>query len=244
GQTLILTNLRASLYNGSGSGNVHFDFRPRIGANFSFVSDFQNVDLHLLGADLSAASNGMKNLEGRVGGHFVVTSGYSEDWRSCNGYGQMELHDGSLWDVPVFGVLSRVFNIISPGLGNSRATDASAQFFMTNGVIATDNLQIHTKLMLLRCNGTLDLKGRLDAHFIAELLRDMPGVGPLFAFVTLPVGKLCECKVTGTWSNPKVRALYLNVPQKLLEGVLHPFHSLENLENDLNRKNTQQRQPP
>jgi AsmA-like C-terminal region len=240
GQTLLLTNLAASLYGGNGTGNVSFDFRPRRGATFTFVSDYHDVDLHLLAMDLSTPSNHLEHLEGRMSGHFVMTSGYSEDWHSCNGYGQVQLRDGLLWDVPVFGVLSPLFNNISPGLGNSRATDASAQFFMTNGVIATDNLQIHTKLMLLHCKGTVDLKGHLESHFTAELLHDVPGFGPLLSFVTLPVGKLCECKVTGTWNNPKSRLLYLNLPQKFIEGLLHPFHTLENLETNKNRNNTQQ----
>lgn len=242
GQALILTNLTASLYGGAGTGNASFDFRPHPGANFTFSSDFQDMDLHGLALDLSTSSNHLEHLEGRVNGHFVVTSGYSEDWRSCNGYGQVRLRDGLLWDVPAFGVLSSLFNNISPGLGNSRATDASAQFFMTNGVIATDNLQIHTKLMLLHCKGTLDLKGNLDAHFTAELLHDVPGFGPLLSVFTVPVGKLCECKVTGTWNNPKSRLLYLNVPQKFLEFMMHPFHSLENLQINKNRNNPPQQQ--
>lgn len=241
GQTLILTNLDASLYGGDGVGNVNFNFRPR-GANFTFVSDFRDVDLHALAMDLSTPTNHLQHLEGLVSGHFVVTSGYSEDWHSCNGYGQIKLRDGLLWDVPAFGVLSQVFNNMSPGLGNSRATDASAQFFMTNGVIATDNLKIHTTLMLLQCKGTLDLKGRLDAHFTAELLHDVPGFGILLTPFTLTVGKLCEFKVTGTWNNPKSRLLYLNVPQKFLEGLMHPFHTIEN-EINKNRNNTSQPSP-
>jgi hypothetical protein len=242
GQTLILTNLAASLYGGTGTGNANFDFRPRHGANFTFVSDFHDVDLHGLALDLSTPSNHIEHLEGRVSGHFVETSGNSEDWRSCNGYGEVKMRDGLLWDVPAFGALSPALNFVAPGLGNSRATDASAQFFMTNGVIATDNLQIHTMLMLLQCKGTLDLQGRLDAHFNAQLLHDLRIIGPLLTFMTVPVGKICECKVTGTWNNPKTRLLYLSGPQKFILDVLHPFHALENLDINKNRNNTQQQQ--
>ena len=241
GQALILTNLTASLYGGTGTGNASFDFRPHPGANFNFVADLQDLDLHSLAQDLSTSSNHLEHLAGRVSGHCVVTSGYSEDWRSCNGYGDVRLRDGLLWDVPAFGALSPMFNSVSPGLGNSQAKDASAQFFMTNGVIATDNLQIHTELMVLHCKGTLDLKGNLEAHFTAELLHDVRGIGPLLAVFTVPVGELFKCKVTGTWSNPKVRSLYLNVPQKFLEDMMHPFHFLENLDNK-DRNNPQRQQ--
>jgi AsmA-like C-terminal region len=243
GQTMVMSNLTASLYGGTGTGRVNFDFTPHGGAYFSFVADLQDVELHGLAMDLSAPTNHLdKDIEGRVSGHFVVTSGFSEDWRSCNGYGNMKLRDGLLWNVPAFGVLSPAFNMISPGLGNMRATEASAQFFMTNGVIGTDNLQIHTTQMLLHCNGTIDLKGDLNAHFTSELLHDVRGVGPLFTFVTVPVGKLFECKVTGTWDKPKIRSQYLNAPQKVLELFMHPFQFLENLEANKNRNNTQQQQ--
>ena len=245
GQTMVLSNLTASLYGGTGTGLVNFDFTPHGGAYFSFVADLQDIDLHGLAVDLSTGtpSNYLEHVEGRVSGHFVVTSGFSEDWRSCNGYGSMKLRDGLLWDVPVFGLLSPVFNRVSPGLGNIRATDASAQFFMTNGVIATDNLQIHTMQMLLQCNGTVDLKGNLRAHFSSELLHDVPGIGPLFTVFTWPVGKLFECKVTGTWDKPKIRSQYLNVPQKFLDIFLHPIQSLEHLETNRNRNKTPQQKP-
>ena len=241
GQTLTLTNLDASLYGGRGTGNVRFDFSPRKGATFTFVSQFQGVDLHGLALDLSTPSNHLENLEGHVSGRFVMTSGYSEDWQSCNGYGEVKLRDGLLWDVPAFGILSPVLNGISPELGNSRATDASGQFFMTNGVIATDNLQIHTRWMLLRCNGTVNLKGGLGAHITAQPLHDIPIIGRLIDTLYWPVDQILEFKVTGTWNNPKVTI------RKPISYMLHPIHSLENLAPDKNRKNTQQlpqEQPP
>ncbi|MGH7977745.1 MAG: AsmA-like C-terminal region-containing protein [Limisphaerales bacterium] len=241
GQTLTLSNLDASLYGGRGAGNISFDFSPRNGANFSFSSDFQDVDLHELALDLNTRSNHLEHLEGQVDGHFVVTSGYSQDWRSCNGYGQVTLHNGLLWDVPVFGGLSPALNQISPGLGNSRARDASAQFFMTNGVIATDDLKIHTTMMVLQCNGTVDLKGGLNAHFTAEPLHDIPIISQVMTPLSWTVGEIFEFKVTGTWNKPRIRLLHL--PSKVFTFMLHPIHSLESLEPEKNRKNTQRQTP-
>lgn len=222
GQTLLLTNLAGSIYGGTGSGSALFDFTPPHSANFSFVADFQNVNLHLLAMDLGSPTN---HLEGLVGGHFVVSSGNSADWRSCYGYGYANLRDGLLWDEPVFGILSPILNTVSPGLGNSRATDASARFVMNRGVISTEDLQIHTAMMRLLYTGSVNLQGRLDAHVTAELLRDVPAVGQFLSTVFWPVGKVFECKVTGTWSQPQSKLVYL--PTKLLLNVLHPIHALE-----------------
>ncbi|HTV40180.1 MAG TPA: AsmA-like C-terminal region-containing protein [Candidatus Sulfotelmatobacter sp.] len=243
GQTLVLSNLTASLYGGTGTGGVNFDFTPHGGAYFSFVADLQDVNLDDLAVDLSTPSNHLDHLKGDLTGHFVVTSGYSTDWRSCNGYGDMKLRNGPLWDVPAFGVLSPTLNMISPGLGYNRATDATAQFFMTNGVIVTDNLRIHTTQMLLYCNGTVSLKGDLNGHITSQLLHDVPGIGALFTFFTVPAGKLFEWKVTGTWDKPKARLEYLNAPQKVLQSMLHPVQFLESLETNKSRNNTPQQQP-
>lgn len=229
GPTLILTNIAAAVYNGTGTANAFFYFKPQNTADFSFTVNLQNIDVHALAGDLSTPTN---HLEGRASGHFVVTSGDSESWRTCNGYGQVRLQDGLLWDVPVFGILSPVLNVVSPGLGNSRATDASAQFVMTHGVISTDKLEIHTMMMRLDYSGTVDLMGNLNAHVTAELFRDLPGVGQLLSTVSWPATKIFESKVTGTVQNPHSKPIY--VPRIFLY-MLHPIHTLEDwLPNDSN----------
>lgn len=220
-ETLILTNMTAVVYGGDGDGYAIFNFPPHKGADFSFEINLQNVNLHSFASDLTSPTN---HLEGRVNGHFVVTSGSSQSWRTCNGYGHINLQDGLLWDVPIFGILSPILNGVSPGLGNSRATDASAQFFMTNGVISTDALEVHTEMTRLRYNGTVDLQGRLNAHVTAELLRDVPGIGSVVNFLTSPVTKILEYKITGTWKEPKEQPVYI---PKFLIDMLHPFHSLQ-----------------
>jgi hypothetical protein len=223
GQWLILTNISGSFYGGYGSGNAFFNFRPVHSANFSFTADFQNVNVHSLANDLSSPTN---HLEGFAGGHFVVTSGNTADWRTCNGFGNANLRDGLIWDVPVFGFLSPALNSVSPGLGNSRATDASAGFNMTRGIVSTSKLEIHTTIMRLDYRGSVDLLGNLDADVSAELFRDVPGVGSLLSTVSWPATKIFESKVTGTIKNPRSKPIFI---PRILLYMLHPIHTLEDL---------------
>lgn len=224
GNTLLLTNMSGAFYDGDGTAWALFDFPPGKGANFSFETSLHDVNLHSLATDLSSPTN---HLEGLVSGHFVDTRGNSTDWRTCYGYGNISMRDGLLWDEPVFGVLSPLLNMISPGMGNSRATDASAKFNMKKGVISTDDMQIHTALTSLLYDGSVDLQGNLNAHVTALLLHDIPGVGHLLSTVFSPVGKLFECKVTGTWKKPVVKLSYL--PTNFLFYMMHPVRSLEDL---------------
>ena len=224
GPTLLLTNLNAEFYRGAATGWALFDFRPVMGTDFSFAFDITNANLHRLIGDLASPTN---QLEGLVGGRLVVTSGNSTNWQAMNGYGNATLQDGLIWDAPMFGILSPALNQISPGLGSSRATDAAGKFTMTNGVIFSDNLEIHSTMMRLQYAGTVDLHENLNARATTQLLRDTPGLGEIIHVISWPVSKLFEYKVTGTLEEPKMAPL--NDLAKLLLVPLHPLKTLEKM---------------
>lgn len=223
-RTVILTNIAAEVYGGGGNGWAFFDFSvPHEGADYQFAADVTNVDLQALALDLSSPTN---HLEGRLTGNIFVMRGDTRDWRSVDGFGQVSLRDGLLWDIPVIGIISPILNSISPGLGNSRATDAAGRFVITNGVIYSDSLEIHSTMMRLAYSGTVDLKQNVNATVTAELLRDTPYVGQVVSALFSPLTKLFEYKITGTLDEPKKTTVYL--PNFILMP-LHPIRSLGQL---------------
>ena len=224
GASLVLTNVAAAFYGGAGKGVANFDFRPaHAGADYGFVATLTDVNLHALAADLSSPTN---HLEGTLAGRLVVTHADSRDWRTWDGFGHANLHDGLLWDIPIFGILSPVLNTVSPGLGNSRATDATAQFTITNGVFFSDSMEIRSTMMRLQYAGTVDMRENVNARVTAQLLRDAWVVGPLVSTALWPVSKLFEYHVTGTLKAPRSRPVY--VP-KILLMPLHPIRSVEEM---------------
>ena len=226
GETLILTNVTAACYGGDGNGFADFDFRPaHAGADYQFLVEVTNVSLHTLSMALSVTTNA-NHLEGALAGRLSVTHADTRDWHTWDGFGQVNFRDGLLWDIPIFGILSPVLNSVSPGLGNSRATDASAKFVITNGVIFTDSLEIRSLMARLNYAGTVDLNQNVNARVTAQLLRDTWAIGPLVSTVLWPVSKLFEYQITGTLKNPKSAPVY--VPKFLLMP-LHPIRSLEKM---------------
>jgi hypothetical protein len=175
-----------------------------------------------MGLALWSATN---QLEGAVSGTVMVTSANSADWQTWNGYGDLRLQDGLLWDVPIFGLVSPMLNVVSPGLGNNRAKDAAGSFVMTNGVIRTDSLKLHTATMRLEYDGTVDLQTRVNALVTAQPLQTMPLLGPLVSTLLWPVSKAFECRVTGTLGQPQATPIYVPFP-KLLATPFHPFRSM------------------
>ena len=223
GQTLLLTNVAAAFYGGSGTGFADFDFRvPHAGADYHYEVNVTNVNLHSLAADLNTPTN---HLEGVLAGQLIITNASTENWRTLSGHGRVNVHDGLLWDIPIVNILSPVLNAVSPGLGNSRATEASGRFVITNGLIFTDALEIRSTMTRLEYVGTIDLQQNVNAHVTAHLLRDTPVVGSLVSTVLWPVSKLFEYRVTGPLNNPKSEPIY--VLPKLLLVPLHPIRTLE-----------------
>ncbi len=224
GEVLVLTNIAAELYGGTGRGFASFDFRaPHEGADYQCTAAVTNINLHALAVDLASPTT---PLDGARSGRLFVTRADTRDWRTLDGYGQARLRDGLLWDIPLFSLLSPVLDAISPGLGNSRATEASAAFVITNGVIYSDPLEINTAMTRLQYSGTVDLRGNVNARVTAQLLHNLWIVGPLISTLFTPVTKVFEYKVTGTLRNPKKEPVY--VP-KLFLLPLHPFRTLEDL---------------
>ncbi len=227
GETLKLRDMHADFYHGAASGDAEFDFHRDLGTQFRFDVSTANADLHLLMLDLSTKTN---HLEGSLSTHLTLTDGNSHDLHSLQGSGRVELRDGLIWDIPIFGILSPVLDGIAPGmgLGSSRAREGSATFGITNGVVRSDDLEIRASMMRLQYWGAVDLVGnQLDARAQAELFRDTWVVGRLLSYTLWPVSKIFEYRFTGTLHEPKSEPVFF-VP-KILLFPFHPIRTLKDL---------------
>ncbi|MCW5552395.1 MAG: AsmA-like C-terminal region-containing protein [Verrucomicrobiae bacterium] len=225
GETLALRNIQAGFYWGNATGQADFDFsRDAPGTDFGFAASFTNVNLPLLMADLLVRTN---HLEGWLNGQLVITNANSSISNSWQGHGHVRLRDGLIWEIPIFGVLSRPLDSLIPGLGNSRFTDGSARFSITNSVVFSDDLEMRAPAMRLQYQGTVGFDGQVNARVEAELFRDTWLIGRVVSLALWPVTKLIEYKVTGPLNNPKSEPLYM--PARLLFLPLHPFQMLEDI---------------
>jgi hypothetical protein len=139
----------------------------------------------------------------------------------------VNVRDGLLWNLPMFGMFSPVLNAFIPGMGNSRAREANATFNITNSVVYSKDLEVHATGMRMQFQGKADFNGNVESRVEAELLRDLPGIGLVLSKVLWPVTKVFEYKVTGTLSHPKSEPVYV-IP-KLLLLPFQPFKTLRDL---------------
>jgi hypothetical protein len=159
-----------------------------------------------------------------VDGDLALKCPNSSDTSHWQGGGRIHVHDGLLWDIKLFGLLSPVLNIFSPGWGYSRARQATADFVITNGTISSDDLQVRCTGFWINLRGTVDKNKQINARLEAILSRETPVIGPVLSLVFTPLSKLFEYRVSGPVRDPVLEPIF--VPRFVM-FLLHPFKTLK-----------------
>ena len=136
-----------------------------------------------------------KTSQGELSGTYDF-SGLGNDARTMHGTGKIEVTDGDVFAIPVFGPLSGILNTIVPGAGYSIGRKATAGFSIKDGTIHTDNFEVAGKLFSMLGHG--------DIHFLNDKLNfevrmDMHGAAGI---LLTPVYKLFEYVGEGSLKKP------------------------------------------
>jgi hypothetical protein len=195
---LRIDNFDADFYGGKLQGQAVFALTNSVNYRFDFNvgrSDLQNV--------LTALHTDKKShVTGTLSGHMTL-SGQGSDLASLRGRGDLEIADGVLWEVPLFGIFSQI-------LGKTKATSAKATFTIADQAVTTDDMDIKADPFTATCRGKVDFNGGLDFRVKAQFLRAWPGINIL----TTILEQILEYKVGGTITKPNYRAVRL--PKELL----------------------------
>jgi AsmA-like protein len=193
---LQIVDLRGTLLSGTSRGNADISLakdNPRYRANIS-VNDI-NFPL------LTDLYYNYKTALGELNGSYDF-SGFGNDPRTMRGHGKVEVTNGDVFAIPIFGPLSGILNRILPGSGYSIAHRATATLKIDQGIIHTDDFD---------ADGTLfSMLGHGDIHFLDDKLDfnvrlNMKGPGVLLT----PMYKLFEYAGTGSLKKPDWRPAVL-----------------------------------
>jgi AsmA-like protein len=135
-----------------------------------------------------------KTAQGLLSGSYDFT-GLGPDARTMRGRGKVEVSNGNVFAIPVFGPLSGILNRIVPGSGYSIAHKASANFKIDNGIIHTDDFEAAGALFSMIGHGDIHF---LDDKLDFSLRLNMKGPGMLLT----PVYKLFEYAGEGSLKKP------------------------------------------
>src|SRR5262249_51771019 len=129
-------------------------------------------------------------------------SGLGSDPGSMGGRGKVEVTDGDVFAIPIFGPLSGILNRILPGSGYSIARKATATFKVKEGVIQTDDFDADGSLFSMLGHGDIHF---LDDNLDFSLRLNMKGPGLMLTSMY----KLFEYVGTGSLKKPDWRPAVL-----------------------------------
>jgi hypothetical protein len=193
---LQIVDVRGALLSGTLRGNADISLAkndPRYRANISV----REINFPLL-TDLYY---NYKTALGLLNCTYDFT-GLGGDPRTMQGHGKVEVTNGDVFAIPIFGPLSGILNRILPGSGYSIAHQATAKLKVDDGIIHTDDFD---------ADGTLfSMLGHGDIHFLDDKLDfnlrlNMKGPG----VVLTPMYKLFEYVGTGSLKKPDWRPAVL-----------------------------------
>ena len=196
--TFQIDDFTADLYEGKLRGKSRFVLGDA-DATYRFDFNTENVDVSKLLTDMRGPG---RKVTGVLKGAAEL-EGQGSDLAALKGKGNLEITDGVLWEVPLFGIFSQI-------LGTTKATSAKGTFTIVNQKVKTDDLTISAGAFTATSRGNLEFNGKLDFRVEAQFLRAWPGIN----IISKILGQILEYKVGGTISNPSYRSV--NLPKELL----------------------------
>jgi hypothetical protein len=202
--TLTIENFGADFYDGKLQGRASFQLTHAVPYRFEFTTD--RVDIQPLLTDITGQPSESR---GRLTGSAWLT-GTGADLGTLAGAGKLNIEDGVLWEVPLFGILSRILNDIGPNLGTTKATRADCNFTIAEQAAKTDDLKVAAGAFTLSCAGKVGFDGKLDFRVKGQLLRNVPGLNILTWFFS----NIFEYKIGGSLGDYSYRPV--NLPKEFL----------------------------
>ncbi|MEO6872660.1 MAG: AsmA-like C-terminal region-containing protein [Chthoniobacterales bacterium] len=135
-----------------------------------------------------------KSARGELSGKFDF-GGIGDQKPALHGAGKVDVRNGNVFAIPVFGPLSELLSKFVTGAGYSVAHEATAPFTIRNGVIHTDKLKVSGKLFAMIGHGDIDfVRNKLDF----DIRIDATGPGA----VLTPLYQLFEYHGSGSLTKP------------------------------------------
>ena len=186
---LQLVDLVGALFSGTTHGNADISLAhndPRYHAKIAVNAvDFPHItDLYYQ----------YKTAHGQLNGVYDF-KGIGDNARFMSGSGKVEVTNGDVFAIPVFGPISEILSEVLPGSGYSIARKATATFTIKDGIIHTEDFEAAGKLF--------GILGHGDIHFLDDKLNfdiRISANGP--AVLLTPVYKLFEYTGEGSLKKP------------------------------------------
>lgn len=220
GDQLSLTNASMKLYGGSAHGSAVFDiFLPDGPAPYRINARLESLNLAKMLKDLFHMEPG--RTRGQLSTDITLTADANQPfWASVKGHGQINIRDGYLADLPLFGGFSRLVQSAIPGFNLFSLTSFSADFTLHDAAVWSDNAQLGGSVFSTRGQGSFSPETGLNFIAAVEPLQQIKNdewnelhswTAAALKLSTQPFFLLLKFQLTGPLDKPEWR--FVNLPQ-------------------------------
>ncbi|HPR83666.1 MAG TPA: AsmA-like C-terminal region-containing protein [Pontiellaceae bacterium] len=223
GTQLIFTNASMQFYGGKAEGSAEFDLLLEDGsAPYSLNVGITGLNMEQMLEQIS--SGDYSHTRGQLSASINCTADAKAGfWKSVKGGGKVEIKDGRLADVPLFGGFSRLLQSAFPAFNLFSLTAFAADYELHDGAIWSENAQLGGTLVSARARGHFSPEKGLDFTIAAEPLRQTGSdkeknqlqrlAATALKEGTAPLFRLLEFKLEGPLDKPEWR--FVNLPKEV-----------------------------
>ncbi len=186
---LQIFDLKGALFSGSVAGSADISL-ARTDHHYNARVAVEQIDF----PSLTNLYFNYKTSQGKLSGNLDF-GGLSSEKKALRGTGRVEVRNGNVFAIPIFGPLSELVSKMFAGAGYSIAHEATAPFTIRDGVIHTDRLRVSGTLFAMLGHGDINFaRNALDF----DIRIDAAGPG----LVLTPLYKLFEYHGSGSLTKP------------------------------------------
>lgn len=209
GHHLDFTNVTATAYGGTFSGHGalypvgrddHWRYEIKGRATGARLDELLAATLD----ETTGTLRGLLDITGRLAGYIGEGTG-----PLATGTGRIKIRNGLLFETKLFSGLTAILSTIFPETSLFAQTDARGSFAIRNSRVYSRDIELMGSLFSIKASGRYGFDGDLRFRVEVQPLRKGP-VAALVRLATLPVTRLLEFRLTGTFETPRWRPTNLN----------------------------------
>ncbi len=211
GVTNDLVDVRGRVAGGTFTAAVTFvpdDVETNL-VRYAVKGEVLHADFHELLDMVNAVTS--TGIQGKVYGNMELTGLIGGSSTGLVGRGELNIRQGYLFTIPLFGGLTEVLKSRFSGvdfLVSQR--EARASFDIKQGRVRTKDARIDGDVFAIGAEGECGLDGRLSFVVQVKPVTERKVIGPTLRMLTYPISKLMELKLDGTIGKPQWKSTTLS----------------------------------
>ncbi|HUW56979.1 MAG TPA: AsmA-like C-terminal region-containing protein [Planctomycetota bacterium] len=201
GDVFSVYSVKARVYGGEAAAQLRMQLRDVL--TYGIVADVRSLDLkQFLQAEFNTRTD---QLRGRLSGKLLL-QGQGTDAGNLVGQAEMQVRQGSLWEIPFVLALLKVLNLSPPE--RTAFTDATAKLEFYNRHVDVKHLNLMGNAVSVYGEGRVKRGGAVDLNFVTGLgrlrLPELPLISPVMRGIQK---QILQVKMTGTLREPKLEVV-------------------------------------